>query len=261
MFYTEAELQLLMEGLKTAPIPDRASFFGSCHRLRRRERNVWGDTPLAKLFTAESDWHLLHVKALIQQMSSELQRRKASAKEMFERFGSDEVHDGGDAGAGDGGSGGAGGGAGEGEGEGGTLQLAGLQRLCAALHLGFSPGDVTLIFQSMDSQGNAKVDMHEFAKCFGLPVDAVDVGAFDIARDDYEAAPKTWMCGQCGAENLTSDIMCGNCGAGWTGKRVCPPDKWECSVERGGCSFFNDKSQYYCDMCNRARPDLGTVRF
>ena len=55
-------------------------------------------------------------------------------------------------------------------------------------------------------------------------------------------------------------MMCSTC-AGWTGQRVCPPDKWECSVERGGCSFFNDKAQFYCDMCNRARPDLGTVRF
>ena len=84
---------------------------------------------------------------------------------------------------------------------------------------------------------------------------------FGGSKDDYEAAPQTWMCGACGSENLTTDIMCNTCGAGWTGKRVCPPDKWECSVEKGGCSFFNPKSQFYCDMCNRARPDLGTVRF
>mmetsp|Transcript_34135 Transcript_34135/g.89813 ORF Transcript_34135/g.89813 Transcript_34135/m.89813 type:complete len:1087 (-) Transcript_34135:500-3760(-) len=256
MYYTGPELDLLLEGLRTAPIPDRAAFFGACQRLRRRERQVWGDTPLAKLFTAESDWHLLHVKALIQQMSSELQRRKATAKDLFERFGeggaaasaTDEV-------AASGSTSGGGGG------EDGDMVLAGLQRLCAALHLGFSPADVALIAQSMDSQGKGRTTCAEFAAFFGLPVDA-DPMALDKAKDAGEdEGPKTWMCSACGSENLTFDMMCGTCGSGWTGRRECPPDSWECSVDRGGCSFFNPKTQYYCDMCNRARPDLGTVRF
>jgi hypothetical protein len=48
----------------------------------------------------------------------------------------------------------------------------------------------------------------------------------------------------------------------WSGGvRVCPPDKWECSVAQGGCSYFNPKTLFYCDMCSKARPDLAAVRF
>merc|ERR1711988_1699259 len=43
--------------------------------------------------------------------------------------------------------------------------------------------------------------------------------------------------------------------------RRCPPDKWECSVAQGGCSYFNPKTLFYCDMCSKARPDLSAVRF
>ena len=62
---------------------------------------------------------------------------------------------------------------------------------------------------------------------------------------------------QCGLNNPAYEMMCERCGFGWTGQREVPPDKWACDT----CSFFNAKSLFYCDMCNRARPDLGTVRF
>ena len=32
--------------------------------LRSRERNLWADTPVAKLFTDESEWHLLGARSL-----------------------------------------------------------------------------------------------------------------------------------------------------------------------------------------------------
>ena len=75
----------------------------------------------------------------------------------------------------------------------------------------------------------------------------------------------------------------GGFGDEWGGVRVCPPDKWECSVAKGGCSYFNPKTLFYCDMCSKvrslpsavlrrrkaelstrvpqARPDLAAVRF
>ena len=52
--------------------------------------------------------------------------------------------------------------------------------------------------------------------------------------------------------------MCGN---GWSGKREVPHGKWECLAELGGCTLFNDNSSFYCEICNRARPDLAATRF
>ena len=47
--------------------------------MRRRERNLWTDTPLAKLFTPRAEWHLLRTRALVQQLAQAL-RRNLSAR-------------------------------------------------------------------------------------------------------------------------------------------------------------------------------------
>jgi hypothetical protein len=36
-------------------------------RLRRRERHMWTDTPIAYLFSAKDDWHLLKSRAKLEQ--------------------------------------------------------------------------------------------------------------------------------------------------------------------------------------------------
>mmetsp|Transcript_84094 Transcript_84094/g.168406 ORF Transcript_84094/g.168406 Transcript_84094/m.168406 type:complete len:588 (-) Transcript_84094:213-1976(-) len=138
MYFTEEELDLLLQGLTHADIPHRASFFAACQRLRRRERVVWSDTPLARAFTAPKHWHLLHVKALVQQMAAALlTRQKASspssvfsAWELFLRFGETSQPSGGGDEAG---------------GEEPWLGVAGLQRLCVSLRLGFSPADIASV--------------------------------------------------------------------------------------------------------------------
>ena len=40
-----------------------------------------------------------------------------------------------------------------------------------------------------------------------------------------------------------------------------PDGMWTCAVEKGGCSKFNSNSLFYCEVCDRARPDLATLRF
>lgn len=49
-------------------MPDRIRFFEDCMRLRRRERHLWGDTPLAQLFTEEGEKHLLKIRSTLQQV-------------------------------------------------------------------------------------------------------------------------------------------------------------------------------------------------
>ena len=41
----------------------------------------------------------------------------------------------------------------------------------------------------------------------------------------------------------------------------CPEGYWVCSVEHGGCSKFNPNSVFYCQVCEKARPNLASVRF
>jgi hypothetical protein len=51
------------------------------------------------------------------------------------------------------------------------------------------------------------------------------------------------------------------CGYGRDGRLVVPPKKWMCDPSQGGCSFFNDNTSYYCDMCSLARPGLPAAHF
>ena len=218
--------------------------------LRRRERRVWSDTPLARIFTAKSEWHLLHVKALIQQMSSALLQRKAAARDLFVRFGETKTGESGESAMRE-----------DEKCQELTLGLAGLQRLCVTLRLGFSPADIASMASAADTSGDGRMTVPQFAKFFGVPEElseqARNTSATGAAVNEEDWKPQTWDCAQCGHQNPAYEIMCEMCGFGWSGRREVPPDKWACDT----CSFFNPKSQYYCDMCNSARPDLSTVRF
>jgi hypothetical protein len=243
MYFTSQEMDLLLHGLSRSVINDRIAFFSSCQRLRRRERCVWRDTPLARAFTASEEWSLLHVRSLLQQMSTALKRKKAVAWDLLLRFGESSSED-----------------------EDPTLELSGLQRLCATLSLGFSPADVAMVAASFSSSSSSssssasgRISVKGFADMFDVPLgDRLSgTGSTKIQVDETEATPRTWDCTSCGCQNPAFEIMCEQCGFGWNGQREVPPDKWAC----GTCSFFNGKAQYYCEICNRARPDLGTVRF
>ena len=65
---------------------DRQAFFETCLRYRRRERLMWMDTPIAKVFTEEDDWGLLKARALVQQVSQALLERRLKLDQAFERF-------------------------------------------------------------------------------------------------------------------------------------------------------------------------------
>jgi len=68
MYFEPREIEVLQAALKDSSVPDRIRFFEDCLRLRRRERHLWGDTPLAQLFTEEGEKHLLRIRAILQQV-------------------------------------------------------------------------------------------------------------------------------------------------------------------------------------------------
>ncbi|GET91118.1 hypothetical protein, conserved [Leishmania tarentolae] len=95
--------------------------------------------------------------------------------------------------------------------------------------------------------------------------------------DDGVDAP--WQCEVCTFINDSrSKPMCEMCmvpnprplkgsgrgraeGSLFDGGFECPEGYWVCSVEHGGCSKFNSNSLFYCQVCEKARPNLASVRF
>ena len=74
---------------------------------------------------------------------------------------------------------------------------------------------------------------------------------------EEEQPTENWMCVRCTLVNSMNNKTCVGCEYGWDGQRRCPSDKWACPA----CTVFNPKTMYYCDVCNKSRPDLQTLKF
>ena len=106
---------------------DRTMFFESCLRLRRRERNRWGDTPLAQVLTERSRWHELPLLAKLEQFNAALRARPTiDLSTLFGTLAS--------------------------EGQ-GVVTCSRLQQAFEALHLGFAPHDIAQIISLADPLG------------------------------------------------------------------------------------------------------------
>jgi hypothetical protein len=86
---------------------------------------------------------------------------------------------------------------------------------------------------------------------------------------DPESEP--WLCPQCTFRNSSANVHCEICnhdsgrkgpgGAGSMPSIVAPEGFWVCSPEKGGCSKYNANNLFYCEVCDKARPDLAAIRF
>lgn len=290
MYYFPAELRLLLEGLALVPISLRHEFFECMLRLRRRERHLWGDTPLAKVFTRKDEWHLLSARARMQQFQQSLKRKKRTQHlaPALRRF--DENED-------------------------GRLTAEEILKCFESFQLGFSSGELNEIIALI-------ADESTFVDAGGIPIETV-CAAFGMSKQDMEAAlhrddealarqqaaavsgtdawscpvctfvneagaaacgacsepnpllsalehgdgapaqprEQTWRCQNCTFINQGSDDICAICELDMDGQRGVPRGKWICAGEQGGCTFFNPMSNFYCEVCNRARPDLASTRF
>ncbi|RLN51178.1 hypothetical protein BBJ28_00003521 [Nothophytophthora sp. Chile5] len=306
MYYFPQELELLLEGLATVPISLRHEFFECLLRLRRRERHLWGDTPLAKVFTAQSEWHLLSARARLQQFQQSLQRKQRQYQKKKEkgkdpkpsmaalhlavalrRFDEDED---------------------------GRLSAEEVHKCFESFQLGFSSKELNEIigliadarfFDGENGRGQGipmetvcaafgisqeqmraalEREDHEIVRAaagmgaeasWGCPVCTfVNDGAAEMCGACNEPSPKHqaqdlqqqqqqqgWRCGNCTFINQPDDVCCAICELDVDGQRGVPRGKWICAGEQGGCTFFNPMANFYCEVCNRARPDLASTRF
>ena len=228
MFYSDEEIAVLLEALSKSRVRDREIFFADCLRLRRRERNRWADTPLAKVLTEKAAWHLLSARAKLDQFNAALQ-----AKPSIDFLGACSRHD---------------------EDQDGTLTCTELQRCLESLHLGFSPRDVSDIVTVVDAENKGVVTLEQLTAVFHISSRAEDKQG---DADKGEAQETAWQCQNCTFVNSIDDKTCAMCELGWTGQRECPTGKWVCD----GCTFFNPNALFFCDICGKSRPNLMHVRF
>lgn len=303
MYYTPKEFELLQEGLATVPCSRRQEFFECLLRLRRRERHLWGDTPLAKVFTAQSEWHRLSARARLQQFQTSLlrkqrQHRKRKVKDSGFKSSTANVHlavalrrfD---------------------KDEDSVLSVEEVHKCFESFQLGFSSKELHEIIEViLDTCCTENMQDHAQS----IPIETI-CRAFNISheemiraflRDDEETAravaglcaetswscpvctyvnegvsatcgvcneqnPKFqgdaqeplqhWRCGNCTYINQPDDMCCAICELDVNGQRGVPRGKWVCAGDQGGCTFLNAMTTFYCEVCNRARPDLASTRF
>ena len=63
MYFTPAELSMLRLALRGTHKAVRKDFFEECMRVRRRERALWADTPVARLFADPGEWRTTATKS------------------------------------------------------------------------------------------------------------------------------------------------------------------------------------------------------
>jgi len=263
MYYTDSELEQMERVLSSCSYAARVAFFNECLGVRNRERHLWGDTPIAKLFAPPSEWRKLSVRVLFEQARAAIvhaiKHKSIDPYSAFVRFSvanaAQHEHD--HTAMTD---------------KDQTAEIGGITyeqfgRYFESMRLGFSPANCYDIARNIDEEHTGLVTMAQIASTLKLPTSAeVEAILHELAvrKQLREAARGVkagyWMCKVCTFVNSSDNAICVVCDCDMTGHRGCPPDKWVCSPDKGGCTFFNPKTLFYCEMCGRARPDLSSVR-
>merc|ERR1712003_394630 len=136
-------------GEERTSVTDRRLFFLECLRLRRRERNLWADTTLAKVLSSESEWHLLGTRAKQQQLDAAIRRsirvRKIDPLLIFSHCDAD----------GD-----------------GSLTHGEMQRALRRMKVGFAPRDLASMAVLADRSHTGRISWEDFASTFPAVLDA-----------------------------------------------------------------------------------------
>mmetsp|Transcript_7021 Transcript_7021/g.11562 ORF Transcript_7021/g.11562 Transcript_7021/m.11562 type:complete len:549 (+) Transcript_7021:3-1649(+) len=91
-FYDDTELLMLMRGLQSTKKVVRRAFFENALRCRRRDRQRYNDTPLAKVFSLTDHFHVLVNRAALFRIRNAILRKGLLIRDAFDVF--DTVGDG-----------------------------------------------------------------------------------------------------------------------------------------------------------------------
>jgi len=274
MFFSDAELALLMRSLSAAEPGDRQRFFEECLRRRRRERREWCDTSVARIFVGEAEWATLRPRAIVEQARSSITATLGYVtKKQLELTKLEEVAiaalTGGDEG----------------------LAEQHQNRIAqATMEIAGYPQDLRAAFDTFDADEDgllSRAELANFLKAFGVHPTASDVAgvmemleqgrntlrfeafrvafgpkdyseANDGAYDDAALAASLgpWMCKTCMLTNPHENTMCVYCQEQPRPDLECvlgpagpPAGKWRCGV----CTVFNDDQEQFCFICGSAK--------
>ena len=253
MFYSDEQLEYLEDALKNCSLPDRLRFFSETLRLRKRQRNLWAETPVAKIFTPQEQWHLARVFATKERFVRSLKLRMKQNAE-FEPVLSFSSRS-----------------------ETASLSYEDFQRLLQSFKLPrFNPIDYYDIAQMIDVHSSGSISLEQFKTFINYDPDEFNKPPQEGGSEENVAESVDdmleWTCNFCQMPNLPEQMICVYCDAGQNpilggdgaddfGGGM-PDGMWICTPgESGGCSYMNPNTFYYCEMCQRARPGLSATRF
>ncbi|KNC48811.1 uncharacterized protein AMSG_00592 [Thecamonas trahens ATCC 50062] len=227
MFYSDAELETLAEGLVRADESERLAFFETLLRYRRRERMFWADTPVAKVFTRREEWGMLKARALVVELTSAMQRKRMYLRVAFRKFDADAD---------------------------GYITQDEVMRAFSYLKLGFSSADAIQLFHILDLGTNISLSFDEFVTKFAKLTLADVLAAESEAIERFRAAQTRasdpsrirWRCAGCSAMSPGDRIQCLECGRSHEMQASALQNYWVC----GHCTYSNSMSKNFCDMCD-----------
>jgi len=238
MYYKDDELEILEKALSGAPLANRKEFFVECLRLRRRERNLWDDTPLAKIFTPQEEWHMIRAKAILQQLSIAIEKTVKTRKKpnpwwnpykIFTEHDTDED---------------------------GCLNRDELIRMFEAMKLDFSSTDYYEVSKLIPKNKKGLYTKEDWAKTLNLRSNE-EIENILVTKVYSQSSENTenqkWICQVCSyAHNPKWQVICQACQHDILGQPVVKlnENEWQC----GKCSLKNNKRERFCNACWNARP-------
>jgi len=227
MYFSESEIAILNHALDSTNHHDRKEFFLTNLRLRKREHNIWEDTPLAKLFTPSGEWHLLSARAKLEKISATIKKaihkRAAIFFNPFVLFDDRDIL------------------------KEGCLSHDQMLEVMGAMKLDFSAQEYHQILTLFPKDERGKISRFAFQTTLCIPCsEDIENIQLHLQKD----SPRNyWICPNDTFRNSLYSDYCEVCGH--LQPAVPGPNQWACV----DCGLFNNKEIFFCAACAKACED------
>jgi len=195
------------------------------------------DTPLARIFTPNTEWHLLRPRATAEKIGLAVTRAvKARRKTEFNPYEIFRLVDT--------------------DGD-GCISLQELSHFYNLLNLDFSPADYSSTLQLFPTTQDGKITRQYLQEILRLPSEERVLEILYVATD-ANSANQGWECSVCTLRNPPEAMICGGCSlTGPGGLPPPPPGHWQCPRD----TMYNPNEEFFCQSCLFGRPDFARIRF
>jgi len=132
------------------------------------------------------------------------------------------------------------------------------------MNLPFAQGDYHEVITLFPKDSEGLITKTVFKEKLGLP-DEAKIAQLQPKKEGLALKDHQWICENCTFINMPFTEVCEICGWPWPtgGATINQKSRthWICAGEKGGCTLMNPNTEFYCEACNRARPDYASTRF